>query len=631
MKTVNKQTNHQRGRGSALVWILVWLLGVAGIAWTGLNYAVPKFERKLQIAVEESITAFNADSLSVDAIGRDITLAGEVASENDKSLLLAAANSTPGVGEVRSEITIVPTINTDSVEPTDAPAESSVQVATAEILPIDNTPKVDIVEPADEPIDETPTPTPTPTETLPVVEDKQVASDNSTLLALNDSASATNIATQKPNISIRVFGNILSIEGNVAKSDDTTGLVQNALSSFNRDIVSNDLRQKDNVQNARWLTALTKIMPLMESMGDAQIGITDQQMTLSGIAPNRTVHDAVVKEALKSMGYLSLVEKIKIANESDGSENNTETVIAATEPSDEEIAAKEREAARLQAVAAAEAADEAKKAAAKARADEQARLAAQAAEKAKAEEQARLAAEAAAKARADEEARLAAEAAEKAKAEEQARLAAEAAAKARADEEARLAAEAAQKAKAEQQARLAAEAAAKARADEEARLAAEAAQKAKAEQQARLAAEADEKARADEAARVAAEAAKKAAQREDVQTAMSELPSMRILFDSEGNSLTAASYDVLDQVADVLLDYPDTEVIVEGYTDATGDPRRNMDLSLLRATTVRDYLIQRGVSIYNVRAIGLGAANPLVSNATPEGRAINRRIEFTFR
>ncbi|MFK8076897.1 MAG: hypothetical protein AB8B84_09955, partial [Granulosicoccus sp.] len=482
MKTVNKQTNHQRGRGSALVWILVWLLGVAGIAWAGLNYAVPKFERKLQIAVENSITTFNADSLSVSAVGRDITLVGEVASEDEKSILLAAANSTPGVGEIRSELTIVPTISTDSVELVDIPAKPALQVATAEILPIDNAPKVVVVESTEKPVADAPAPA--PEETLSEVAIEQTAPGNSTLLALNDSASASNIATRKPNISIRVFGNILSIEGNVAKADDTTGLVQNALNSFNRDIVSNDLKQKDDVQNARWITALTQIMPLMESMSDAQIGITDQQMTLSGIAPNRTVHDAVVKKALTSMGYLSLVEKIKIANEPADSKNNAETVIAQSEPSDAEIAAQEREAARLRAVAAAEAAENAKKAAAKARAEEQSRLAAQAAEKARAEEQARLAA--AAKAKADEEARLATEAAEKARAAEQARLAAAAAAKTKADKEARLASEAYEKARAAEQARLAA--AAKAKADKEARLASEATEKARAAEQARLAA-----------------------------------------------------------------------------------------------------------------------------------------------
>lgn len=171
-------------------------------------------------------------------------------------------------------------------------------------------------------------------------------------------------------------------------------------------------------------------------------------------------------------------------------------------------------------------------AAAKAKAEEEARIAAAeaAAAKARAEEQARIAAEreAAAKAKAEEQARIVAEreAAAKAKAEEQARIAAEreAAAKAKAEEQARIAAEkaaaaeAAAKAKAEEKARIEAEreAAAKAKAEEQARIAAEkeaaakAAAKTKAEEQARIAAEkeaaaeAAAKAKAEEEARIEA-------------------------------------------------------------------------------------------------------------------------------
>ncbi|MCF1191876.1 PorP/SprF family type IX secretion system membrane protein [Mangrovimonas sp. AS39] len=143
---------------------------------------------------------------------------------------------------------------------------------------------------------------------------------------------------------------------------------------------------------------------------------------------------------------------------------------------------------------------------AKAKADEEAKLAAEALAKAEAEEQARLAAEAQAQAEAEEQARLAAEAQAQAEAEEQARLAAEAQAQAEAEEQARLAAEAQAQAEAEEQARLAAEAQAQAEAEEQARLAAEAQAQAEAEEQARLAAEAQAQAQAEEQARLAAEA-----------------------------------------------------------------------------------------------------------------------------
>jgi len=109
------------------------------------------------------------------------------------------------------------------------------------------------------------------------------------------------------------------------------------------------------------------------------------------------------------------------------------------------------------------------------------------------------------------------------------------------------------------------------------------------------------------------------------------LPTLRILFESQGNKLTRESLNVLNQVADILKQHPQSQLIIEGHTDATGDPNQNLELSLLRATTVRDYLTSRGVAPSNLRAIGYGEAVPLVPNNTPEGRAINRRIEFTFR
>ena len=106
-----------------------------------------------------------------------------------------------------------------------------------------------------------------------------------------------------------------------------------------------------------------------------------------------------------------------------------------------------------------------------------------AAAKAKAEEEARIKAEAEAKAKAEEEARIKAEAEAKAKAEEEARIKAEAEAKAKAEEEARIKAQAEAKAKAEEEARIKAEAEAKAKAEEEARIKAEAEAKAKAEEE----------------------------------------------------------------------------------------------------------------------------------------------------
>ncbi|MDO5969035.1 PorP/SprF family type IX secretion system membrane protein [Flavivirga aquimarina] len=257
---------------------------------------------------------------------------------------------------------------------------------------------------------------------------------------------------------------------------------------------------------------------------------TAAQIKAEADAKAKLLEETRAKELAERQARVAATEAAAKAKAEEDARLAAEAAAKAKAEEDARLAAeaaaktKAEEDARLAAEAAAKTKAEedarlAGEAAAKAKAEEDARLAAEAAAKAKAEENARLAAEAAAKAKAEEDARLAAEAAAKAKAEEDARLAAEAAAKAKAEEDARLAAEAAAKAKADEDARLAAEAAAKAKAEEDARLAAEAAAKAKAEEDARLAAEAAAKAKADEDARLAAKAAAKAKAEEDARLA----------------------------------------------------------------------------------------------------------------
>jgi outer membrane protein OmpA-like peptidoglycan-associated protein len=67
---------------------------------------------------------------------------------------------------------------------------------------------------------------------------------------------------------------------------------------------------------------------------------------------------------------------------------------------------------------------------------------------------------------------------------------------------------------------------------------------------------------------------------------------------------------------------------VQGHTDSVGEPDRNLKLSNARAESVRQALVERGLPRDRLTARGLGETNPLGDNATPEGRAQNRRIEF---
>ena len=119
-----------------------------------------------------------------------------------------------------------------------------------------------------------------------------------------------------------------------------------------------------------------------------------------------------------------------------------------------------------------------------------------------------------------------------------------------------------------------------------------------------------------------------AAPADALKNAFNDLPSVDILFESSSDILTIDSLDVLDSIASVLLKHPDIPIRIEGHTDASGTKQDNLLLSQLRANSVRDYLVDRGVSIYRLKAYGFGEGVPISDNSTPDGRADNRRIEF---
>lgn len=112
----------------------------------------------------------------------------------------------------------------------------------------------------------------------------------------------------------------------------------------------------------------------------------------------------------------------------------------------------------------------------------------------------------------------------------------------------------------------------------------------------------------------------------------------KILFPEGGYRLNAKAEQVLVKMAPTLSGFKNTKVVVRGYTDnvAIGPELRNqgiatnLDLSSKRADNVVDYLIRKGVSQSLISAQGMGESNPVASNATPEGRAQNRRIEITL-
>lgn len=89
---------------------------------------------------------------------------------------------------------------------------------------------------------------------------------------------------------------------------------------------------------------------------------------------------------------------------------------------------------------------------------------------------------------------------------------------------------------------------------------------------------------------------------------------------------------VLDGVATILNRYPQTLVDITGHADSTGDDAHNQALSERRASAVAERLTrQGGVLPGRLFVMGRGETQPIASNATPEGRAANRRVEVVLR
>lgn len=101
-----------------------------------------------------------------------------------------------------------------------------------------------------------------------------------------------------------------------------------------------------------------------------------------------------------------------------------------------------------------------------------------------------------------------------------------------------------------------------------------------------------------------------------------------ITFATDQDSVKSAFYPTLNSVALVLQKYKQTTVDVFGHTDSTGGTQHNLDLSQRRALSVANYLEGQGVDERRFAVTGFGADRPIASNATPEGRAQNRRVEI---
>ena len=101
-----------------------------------------------------------------------------------------------------------------------------------------------------------------------------------------------------------------------------------------------------------------------------------------------------------------------------------------------------------------------------------------------------------------------------------------------------------------------------------------------------------------------------------------------ISFDTGSAVIKPHLQPILDQFAQGLGGQPNTEVLIVGHTDSTGNDAINNPLSLQRANSARSYLMNRGVDGNRVRTEGKGSYQPVADNGTEAGRAKNRRIEI---
>lgn len=93
-------------------------------------------------------------------------------------------------------------------------------------------------------------------------------------------------------------------------------------------------------------------------------------------------------------------------------------------------------------------------------------------------------------------------------------------------------------------------------------------------------------------------------------------------------TVSPAVQPVLEHIATTLAAHPELAVKVVGHTDNVGQAQRNLDLSVRRAEIVRDELITYGLDAERIRSEGRGDSEPIASNDSREGRAVNRRIDL---
>ena len=103
-----------------------------------------------------------------------------------------------------------------------------------------------------------------------------------------------------------------------------------------------------------------------------------------------------------------------------------------------------------------------------------------------------------------------------------------------------------------------------------------------------------------------------------------------IFFEFGKTELRSESFPELDRVAELMKNNPAMQIEIGGHTDNVGTEEANQTLSAGRASAVREYLLGKGIAAERISSKGYGELKPAATNDTEEGRAVNRRVEFTI-
>jgi outer membrane protein OmpA-like peptidoglycan-associated protein len=103
-----------------------------------------------------------------------------------------------------------------------------------------------------------------------------------------------------------------------------------------------------------------------------------------------------------------------------------------------------------------------------------------------------------------------------------------------------------------------------------------------------------------------------------------------LLFDTNMDLIKETSFENLNKLAELLKKETSWKLLISGYTDSVGSEASNLDLSKRRAASAKKYLVDKGVVDGMITTEGFGEAKPVADNKTAEGKAKNRRVEFTI-